>query len=62
MFRFFNDLLDPGVLALLIPLTAVAGAFINKGLKEYYAHIERLAKIEQGFLPEDEVYMSEQEA
>lgn len=46
--------MQPGVLALLIPIVAILGVAVNKGLKAHYAHQERMAKIENGLDPNAE--------
>ena len=47
-----SSLLDPGVLALLIPIIAIVGAFSVAGLKAHHRHQERLEKIKQGMDPD----------
>lgn len=50
--EWFNQLLYPGTLALLIPIVAIVGVFGNKALKAHHNHVERLAKINQGIDPD----------
>lgn len=51
MSDLLQSMMNPGVLALLIPIVAILGFAINKGLKAHYAHQERMAKIENGLDP-----------
>ena len=52
--EWFFHLLQPGTLALLIPILAIIGVFGNKALKAHHKHVERLAKINQGIDPDRE--------
>ncbi|MEE9371708.1 MAG: hypothetical protein V3V00_01515 [Saprospiraceae bacterium] len=52
MYDSLKTLLQPEVVWVLIPLVAIIGAFVNKGLKANYKHKERLAKIEAGINPD----------
>ncbi len=42
----------PEVAVFLIPIVAIAGYAINRGLKSNYKHKERMAKIENGIDPD----------
>lgn len=48
-------LLQPQVLIFLIPIVAIVGSFVIKAQKMSYEHEERLAKINAGMDPDDEV-------
>ena len=47
-------LMDPEIIWVVIPVVAMIGYFINKGLKNHYAHSERLEKIRAGIDPDME--------
>ena len=49
----FRALMNPAIIWVLIPLAAIIGAFVNKGLKARYEHEERMAKIENGIDPDN---------
>jgi len=49
-----RSLMSPQVIWVLIPLAAIIGVAVNKGLKSHYAHKERLARIEAGLEEEGE--------
>lgn len=51
---WLSRLLDPGTLALLIPIIAVGGAFAVAALKSHHKHQERMEKIRQGIDPDAE--------
>jgi len=42
----FTFLSDPAHLVFMIPIVAILGVAINKGLKNYYAHKERMAGLD----------------
>ncbi len=42
----------PEVAVFLIPIVAILGFAVNKGLKSNYKHKERMAKIENGIDPD----------
>lgn len=42
----------PEVAVFLIPIVAIAGYAINKGMKSNHEHKERMAKIENGIDPD----------
>ena len=46
---WINELLNPGTLALLIPLAGIVGGFAVAALKAHHRHQERIEKIKQGF-------------
>ena len=52
MTDIFKSLMNPATIWVLIPLVAIIGAMINKGLKAHYIHEERMAKIENGIDPD----------
>ena len=52
MTEILKSLMNPGVIWVLIPLAAIIGAMVNKGLKAHYNHQERMAKIENGIDPD----------
>jgi hypothetical protein len=49
---WLRDLLNPGTLALLIPIVAIVGAFSVAALKSHHKHLERIEKIKQGIDPD----------
>jgi hypothetical protein len=50
---WLNTLLNPGTLALLIPIFAIVGAFAVAALKSHHKHVERIEKIKHGINPDD---------
>ena len=50
-----RDVLDPAVLGPLIGLVAVICWGVNKGYRSYLDHEERMAKIEAGLDPDDDI-------
>ena len=48
-------LLQPQVLVFLIPIVAIVGGYIIKSQKMNHAHEERLAKINAGLDPDEEI-------
>ena len=52
MTEILKSSMNPGVIWVLIPLAAIIGAMVNKGLKAHYNHQERMAKIENGIDPD----------
>ena len=54
MSDFLNGLMDPTIIWVVIPVVAIIGYFVSKGLKAHYAHQERMARIESGLNPDDE--------
>ena len=51
MAAFFDKLLSPGVVWVLIPVLAIVGVFAKQMLNRYFDHQERMAKIEAGMNP-----------
>jgi len=51
---FFEKLLSPGVVWVLIPVLAIVGVFAKQMLNRYFDHKERMAKIEAGMDPDEE--------
>lgn len=49
---WINDIIDPAILSLLIPIVAIIGAFSLSAFKAHHRHIERIAKIKQGMDPD----------
>ncbi|MDP6096092.1 MAG: hypothetical protein QGG67_08925 [Gammaproteobacteria bacterium] len=49
---WLTQLLDPGILAVLIPLVAIIGYFVLKGARAYFRHAERMEKIRNGIDPD----------
>ena len=47
-----KSLMNPALIWVLIPLAAIIGSFIYKGLKLHYEHKERMARIEMGMEPD----------
>jgi hypothetical protein len=45
--------LNPAVVSVLIPLTAILVSGIKTLFRMYYEHVERIAMIEQGIIPPD---------
>lgn len=54
MAAFFEKLLSPGVVWVLIPVLAIVGVFAKQMLNRYFDHKERMAKIEAGMDPDEE--------
>ena len=54
MSDLFSALANPAVIWVLIPLIAIIGSFVYKGLKLHYEHKERMAKIEFGEDPDED--------
>jgi hypothetical protein len=48
MAAFFDKLLSPGVVWVLIPVLAIVGVFAKQMLNRYFDHKERMARIEAG--------------
>ena len=48
-------LLQPQILVFLIPIVAIVGGYTIKSQKMQYEHEERLAKIEAGLDPDEEI-------
>ena len=53
MAAFFDKLLSPGVVWVLIPILAIVGVFAKQMLNRYFDHQERMAKIAAGIDPDD---------
>jgi len=51
--ELLSKILQPQVLALLIPIVAIIGAFSVAALSAHHKHQERLEKIKQGFNPDE---------
>ena len=49
---WLDSLLQPGTLALLIPIVAIIGGFAVAGLKAHHSHQERIEKIKNGIDPD----------
>jgi len=47
-----KSIMEPQNLVFLIPIVAILGYAVNKGLKSHYEHQERMAKIENGIDPD----------
>ncbi len=54
MIDLLRSFADPSVIWVLIPLVAIIGSFVHKGLKLHYEHKERMARIEYGEYVEQE--------
>ena len=52
MAAFFDKLLSPGVVWVLIPVLAIVGVFAKQMLNRYFDHQERMARIEAGMGPD----------
>ena len=52
--ELLEKFLEPQVIGPMIGLVAVVGAFAIKGMNIYYAHQERIAKIQNGIDPDIE--------
>lgn len=52
--EYLENLLDPKIIGVLIPVVAIIGYYVNKGLKNHYAHLERKEKISMGIDPDKE--------
>ena len=52
MAAFFEKLLSPAVVWVLIPVLAIVGVFAKQMLNRYFDHQERMAKIEAGMNPD----------
>ena len=52
MAAFFDKLLSPGVVWVLIPVLAIVGVFAKQMLNRYFDHQERMARIEAGMDPD----------
>ena len=50
-----EKLLSPSFIWLVILVVAIIGYYVNKGLKNHYAHVERIEKIRSGIDPNQEV-------
>lgn len=50
--EWFRILLQPQILALLIPIVAIVGAFSVAALKAHHRHQERIEKIKNGINPD----------
>ena len=55
MTDFMKALAHPGLIWVLIPIAAIIGSFVIKGLKMHYAHKERMAKIEMGIEEHEDI-------
>ena len=53
MAAFFEKLLSPDVVWVLIPVLAIVGVFAKQMLNRYFDHQERMAKIEAGMDPDE---------
>ncbi|NQZ80348.1 MAG: hypothetical protein HRT52_04970 [Colwellia sp.] len=49
---WLKDLLNPGTLAMLIPISAIVGGFSIAAFKAHHRHVERIEKIKQGMDPD----------
>ena len=54
MSEMIKAIASPTMIWVLIPIVAIIGSFVYKGLKLHYAHKERMAKIELGIEPDDD--------
>ena len=54
MAAFFDKLLSPGVVWVLIPVLAIVGVFAKQMLNRFFDHKERMARIEAGMDPDVE--------
>ena len=52
MAAFFERLLSPEVVWVLIPVLAIVGVFAKQMLNRYFDHQERMARIEAGMDPD----------
>ena len=52
MAAFFDKLLSPGVVWVLIPVLAIVGVFAKQMLNRYFDHQERMARMEAGMDPD----------
>ncbi len=52
MAAFFDKLLSPGVVWVLIPVLAIVGVFAKQMLNRFFDHKERMARIEAGMDPD----------
>jgi len=52
--EFLDKLLQPQIIGPLIGMVAVIGAFVVKGLKLYFEHQERIARIHSGLEADEE--------
>ena len=52
MAAFFDKLLSPGVVWVLIPVLAIVGVFAKQMLNRFFDHKERMARIEAGMNPD----------
>lgn len=52
MADLLHSLVNPAVIWILIPVTAIIGSFVHKGMKVHYEHLERMARIETGEMVE----------
>jgi hypothetical protein len=50
--EWLQQFIQPEVLALLIPVIAIVGAFSVAALKAHHKHLERIERIKQGYIPE----------
>ena len=50
--QWFRDLLQPNVMALMVPLVAIVGGITYPIVKAMIRHRERMAKIEHGIDPD----------
>ncbi len=48
MTDLLRALAEPQLIWVLIPLAAIIGSFVHKGLKMHYEHKERMARLEFG--------------
>ena len=51
MADFLRAIASPTMIWVLIPIAAIVGSFVYKGMKLHYEHKERMAKIENGKEP-----------
>jgi len=51
--EWLSQIFQPEILALLIPIVAIVGAFSVAALSAHHKHQERLEKIKQGFNPDE---------
>ena len=50
--QVLEKLMSPGLIWVVIPVIALIGYYVSKGLKDHYAHVERVEKIRSGIDPD----------
>ncbi len=48
-----EKLMDPAMVWVVIPVVAIIGYYVNKGLRRHYEHVERIEKIRAGQDPDE---------